>query len=89
METETKEVRDRLIEIDKAGEGHDGTGTFIFRPAIPMKRTSAYLSGFPYLWTGFGERAFIFRDKAQAEALIREFPEELAGCEARQFNPKV
>ena len=82
-------VQDRLLELDKAGERHDGTETFIFRPAPSKRHASGYLAGVPYLWTQYAERAFIFRDKAQAESLIREFPDDLAGCEARQFKPKV
>jgi len=46
---------------------HDGTETFIYR-------SGKYLSGKPYLWSHFPEKAFIFRDADQAKLFIAEFP---------------
>jgi hypothetical protein len=81
-----KEIIDRLIELSGAGEPHDGTETYIFRPSARAAGAKAYLSGVPYLWSNFAERAFIFRDRAQAEELLREFPIALCGCTVAAFN---
>ena len=63
-----------------------GTKTYIYR-RLPTgtKGVGSYLSGTPYLFSGFGERAFIFRDAAQAESLIAEFPEDLRDCAVGRF----
>jgi len=32
-----------------------------------------WLSGIPYLWTAFAERAFVFRDEAQAREIQAKY----------------
>lgn len=46
-----------------------------------QKGTIRYLSGVPYLWTTFAERAFVFDSKAQAARLIEDYPSLLEGSE--------
>lgn len=74
----------RLEQIAGEQQRHDGTETYVYD-----RKRNAYLSGYPYLWSCFGERAFIFRDGEQAAALIRQYPDELAGCEVRAFKPRA
>lgn len=45
-----------------------------------------YLSGIPYLWSAYGERAFIFADLEQAQELIKEFGKELEGCSVMDIS---
>jgi hypothetical protein len=74
-------VLDRLIALHESDAVSDGTGTYIIR-------RGNYLSGFPYLWSQFGERAFVFPSALIAEEVIRDCPEELAGAEVHQRYPE-
>lgn len=76
---EVERLKARLIEIDAAGERHEGTATYI-------RTGTGYLSGSPYLWSSDVNRAFIFRDREQAERLIRSFPLNLAGATVGAWN---
>jgi hypothetical protein len=71
---------DHLLALQQLGG--DGTQAFLFR-------RGAYLSGTPYLWSQFGERAYLFPSPVQAEETIRLFPVELRGAEVRQFRPSA
>jgi hypothetical protein len=53
-----------LLRIDRAAKPTVNGG------AIIVDDRGRYVSGVPYLWSGFRERAFVFKDVAQAQALI-------------------
>lgn len=57
-----------LTKIDEAKEPGDGTRTHI------VLADGRYLSGVPYFGSSNWNRAFFFRDKKQADALIAAFP---------------
>lgn len=76
---EVDRIKQRLIEITAEGSPHDGTASYI-------RTKIGYLSGIPYLWSSDVNRAFIFRDRAQAEELIRSFPLNLSGATVGAMN---
>lgn len=59
------------------GTSSDGTDTTI-------RKGGRFLSGVPYLWSTFGERAFILPSRAYAEQLLADFPAELDGATIHQ-----
>lgn len=73
-------LMETLWALHESPAESDGTGTYIMQ-------NGRYLSGIPYLWSQFGERAFIFQSKMAAEDLIRRFPAELMGAEVHQRTP--
>ena len=60
------------------GQESDGTRTYI-------ARNGNFLSGIPYLWSAFGERAYIFASEQQARDLITQYPNELSGASIGHF----
>ena len=62
------------------GQESDGSHTVI-------RKGDHYLSGTPYLWSVFAERAYIFPSRAYAAQLIGQFPEELNGAVAYERTP--
>jgi hypothetical protein len=75
-------LMDRLMQLD--GSESDGT-----EPRICDPKRNVWLSGSPYLWSCFGERAYVFASPSQAEAILAEFPDQLAGCEVVTAVPVV
>lgn len=73
------DLYDALHSMD--GDLSDGTGTYIMRQGH-------YLSGIPYLWSQFGERAYVFPSYAYATEFIEAFPDELAGATVHQRTPE-
>jgi hypothetical protein len=69
-------IRQDLRALAEAGEPIIAEAR-IYRPS---DRT--YLSGYPHIWTQFGERAFAFKDAEQASVFIQDHP-SLKGCEVR------
>jgi hypothetical protein len=73
------QVKPKITLEDKLMELHLKGGKATHRVNILNPRDGHYISGNPYLWSGYQDRAYVF-DKAIADALIAEYP-ELAGCE--------
>lgn len=48
--------------------------------------SNTYLAGLPTLWTHFGERAFCFANKQDAEALLNRYPVELKSATVQVFE---
>jgi hypothetical protein len=69
-----EQLSQRLISLN--GENYDG------RRAVILSG-GRFLSGIPYLWTAFPERAYEL-GYFQAEELIRDFPLALGRAEIRE-----
>lgn len=67
---------DALVRMN--GFKGDGQEARIYNP-----KRKAWLSGAPYLWSGFAERAYVFPSAAQANELIVNFADELGGCQVK------
>jgi hypothetical protein len=74
-----KTVVERMMEL--AGDEIEGDKEFYIFNKDGARGASLFLSGSPYLFSGFAERAYIFGSEQQALALIAEFPVELVRCE--------
>ena len=62
-----RDLFEDLFAIHQKGEmPTEGKGVIIYR------KDGAYLSGSPYTWTSFAERAFIFRDSQQAREILEK-----------------
>jgi hypothetical protein len=62
-------LRRALETINSLDQPLEGKGAIIVR-AMPQ---TMYLCGYPYLWTAYGERAFVFANTRQAQGIIARF----------------
>lgn len=67
-------LREHLNEIDRYGGKPKGRGASLFHESRGM-----WVSGNPYLFTGFSERAFVFYDEAQADKVLETHAGVLRG----------
>ncbi len=70
---------DIVDDLAKYADVHDrviGSGARVWHP-----KRAVYLSGAPYLFSVFGERAFVFASPTDAAQFIAAHPNQLAGCE--------
>lgn len=77
-------VIEALEELDALRVRVDGYKEFYIvktegrgRGRAPADSVEKYLSGAPYLWSTFSERAFVFESCKSAEELIKAYPREL------------
>jgi hypothetical protein len=70
-ETTCDLLRDELSRLN--GTKFDGARSILF---FPFDRPTKYLSGYPYLFTGFAERAYELGENT-ANELIAKYPDVL------------
>ncbi len=70
-----KTLKEALIEIDSSQARIGGNQFYLFKTNV--RKEMLYLSGHPYLWSGYSDRAFVFSSREQAEELKILFPEDL------------
>ncbi len=70
-------LTERLFNL--AGKPTSGRGA-----VLKHKERRGWLAGTGYLFTGYPERAYVFRDTEQASAIRDEFPEILGDYEAQE-----
>lgn len=79
--TTSDNLKDELSKMD--GKPFDGARSIIFFPfATPTK----YLSGLPYLFSYFPERAYELGENT-AKQLIEDYPGVLAGATILKIQP--
>lgn len=72
-------LRDALVALD-------GRPAAAAVGVIELAARHLWLSGVPYLWTGYAERAFVL-DRVQGERLLREHPVALKGARFVERTP--
>lgn len=77
--TKKPKLIDALWEYAKTGRKTDDGGCII-------ANRGSYLSGLPYMFSGFPDRAFVFANSDEAAGFIARYPKELGGYEVRMRN---
>lgn len=49
-------------------------------------REVVFLSGNPYLWSAYDDRAFAFANQEDADVFLRRFPEQLQFCRVHALS---
>lgn len=83
LRTPEDQVRHALAEYDAMEKPLEGGLVVIIR-AEPEKE-EVFLSGNPYLWSAFHDRAFAFANQEDARKLIERFPEQLRHCRVHEY----
>ncbi len=79
-----KSLKDALIEIDGSSVRIRGSQFYLFKTNV--RKETLYLSGHPYLWSGYSDRAFVFSSREQAEELRELFPEDLKESQVGEWK---
>lgn len=75
-----------LMELHEGSQAVEGAEFYVAREKSRGRGApiDMYLSGVPYLWTTFSERAFVFGSRRSAEELIAAYPKELDGARVEE-----